>query len=435
MNEQTLNTELLNFADNPEPDKISLAEPWKILVVDDDVEIHQITKMVLDRLLYKSRGVKIINAYSGEQSIRVLHENPDIAIVLLDVVMETENAGLVVAKKIREELNYKEIRIILRTGHPGYAPENKIIIDYDINDYKEKTELTSQKLVTSVISALRSYEDFIKIRDLNLNLENLVLERTKELEKTNAKLQSSFKKIHEDLEAGKRIQFRLLPVRDKVFGKYQFSRFLIPSLYLSGDFVDYFQIDDTSVGFYFADVCGHGASSAFITVLLKSLVDNYIRDNDTESRELLKNPAKFLKVISNQILSENLDKHLTLFYGVLDQNNNVLTFAHGGQFPHPIIHNGSESFFLDHKGGMPLGLYKEAEYYDHTINLDEEFVFVVFSDGILEILPQDSLIGRQNYLLSKINSTKFNNNDILEMFELKNRTELQDDIAFLIIKR
>ena len=84
---------------------------------------------------------------------------------------------------------------------------------------------------------------------------------------------------------------------------------------------------------------------------------------------------------------------------------------------------------------MPLGLYKEAEYYDHTINLDDEFVFIVFSDGILEILPQDSLIGRQNYLLSKINDTKISNNDVLEMFELKSRTELQDDIAFLIIKK
>lgn len=134
------------------------ARPWRILVVDDEPDIHAVTRLALNNVTFKGRGVEILSAYSGAQGYDVLANENDIALVLLDVVMESDDAGLRLTKRIREDLGNNLIRIVLRTGQPGQAPEQKVIVDFDINDYKAKTELTAQKLFTTVIASLRSYE-------------------------------------------------------------------------------------------------------------------------------------------------------------------------------------------------------------------------------------------------------------------------------------
>ena len=153
----------LVFAEADEiPANVS-GKTWKVLVADDDVEVHFITQMVLRDLIFEGRPLELLSAHSGAEAMRLLGEHPDTAVILLDVVMETEHAGLEVARSIRWTLGNRFVRIILRTGQPGQAPEKSVVIDYDINDYKEKTELTAQKLVTTVISALRSYRDIVTI--------------------------------------------------------------------------------------------------------------------------------------------------------------------------------------------------------------------------------------------------------------------------------
>jgi response regulator RpfG family c-di-GMP phosphodiesterase len=132
--------------------------PWRVLVVDDDADVHAVTRLALRNVSFKGRELELFSAYSGADGFRLLSETPDIALVLLDVVMETEDAGLILARRIREELGNHAVRVVLRTGQPGQAPEQRVIIDYDINDYKAKTELTTQRLFTAVISALRAYE-------------------------------------------------------------------------------------------------------------------------------------------------------------------------------------------------------------------------------------------------------------------------------------
>ena len=139
------------------------ARPWRVLVVDDEPDIHAVTRLALNSVSFKGRGIEILSAYTGIQGYEMLATESDIALVLLDVVMETEDAGLRLARRIREELNNQLVRIVLRTGQPGQAPEQKVIVDYDINDYKAKTELTVQKLFTTVISSLRSYEGLLTI--------------------------------------------------------------------------------------------------------------------------------------------------------------------------------------------------------------------------------------------------------------------------------
>ncbi|MGL1862725.1 MAG: DUF3369 domain-containing protein [Pseudodesulfovibrio sp.] len=157
--------------EEPKGEQLAPAKrPWKLLVVDDDEFVHKVTTMVLRDYRFEDRGLEIISAYSGEEGKTTLRENPDTAVILLDVVMETPQAGLDMAAWIRDELGNNMVRIILRTGQPGEAPEQEVIFKYDINDYKEKAELTSQKLTTTVTAAIRSYRD---LRTIERNREGL----------------------------------------------------------------------------------------------------------------------------------------------------------------------------------------------------------------------------------------------------------------------
>lgn len=147
---------------------------WKILIVDDEPEIHTTTKLVLGDFEFEGSGLKFISAYSGAQALEMMKIHDDICVILLDVVMETIHSGLDCARTIREELKNKLVRIILRTGQPGQAPERKVIIDYDINDYKQKTELTSQRLFTTIYTAIRSYRDMQAIEKNRTGLRYII---------------------------------------------------------------------------------------------------------------------------------------------------------------------------------------------------------------------------------------------------------------------
>ncbi|MBV7315688.1 DUF3369 domain-containing protein [Shewanella sp. NIFS-20-20] len=136
---------------------------WKILVVDDEPDVHTVTKLALSRFKLDEKGIDFINAYTSEQAKEILSIHKDIAIAFIDVVMESDHAGLELIRWIRESLGNKQIRLILRTGQPGQAPEEEVIVNYDINDYKAKAELDSRKLTTCVFSALRSYRDILEI--------------------------------------------------------------------------------------------------------------------------------------------------------------------------------------------------------------------------------------------------------------------------------
>lgn len=147
---------------------------WKIIIADDEEEVHAMTKMVLKKFEFDGRKLQLLSAYSGAETIEMMKLHRDVAIILLDVVMERDNSGLEVVRRIREELNNPFVRIILRTGQPGQAPEEDVIRHYDINDYKSKTELTVQKLYTSMIASLRSFKDMKTIEYNRIGLEHIV---------------------------------------------------------------------------------------------------------------------------------------------------------------------------------------------------------------------------------------------------------------------
>lgn len=139
---------------NTTPEK---KESWKILIVDDEEDIHDVTKFVLKNFEFERKDLLFYSAYTLEEAKKLIKEHPDTALILLDIVMEEEDSGLKFVKYLREDLKNNTVRVILRTGQPGVAPQNKVVIDYDINDYKEKTELTREKFFSAVIIALRSF--------------------------------------------------------------------------------------------------------------------------------------------------------------------------------------------------------------------------------------------------------------------------------------
>lgn len=168
----------LIFADEEEVGQADVSgqdkEKWKIIIVDDAPEIHQLTRMVLSDFEFDGKCLEFLSAYSEDEAFQVIRDNPDMAIILLDVVMDQDDSGLKIVKYIREELKYHAVRIILRTGQPGQAPERMVITNYDINDYKEKTELTTQKLFTTVMAALRSFRDIMVIENNKIGLEKII---------------------------------------------------------------------------------------------------------------------------------------------------------------------------------------------------------------------------------------------------------------------
>lgn len=164
----------LEWAEESDGFNMPANEPWKIMIIDDDEAVHSVTKLALRHFVFENRKLEFISGYSGKEAQELIHQHPDTAIVLLDVVMEDDEAGLRVARYIREEVKNPFVRIILRTGQAGQAPEEKVIIEYDINDYKEKTELTARKLFTTIVAALRAYRDIVSLDANREGLEKII---------------------------------------------------------------------------------------------------------------------------------------------------------------------------------------------------------------------------------------------------------------------
>lgn len=201
------------FSDSDEP--VKPEGFWKILIVDDEPEVHRMTRLVIGDVEFDGKGLFFLSAYSAKDARRMIAENPDVAVILTDIVMETDSAGLDFIRFVRGELCNDSVQIIVRTGQPGMAPERKVILEYAINDYRSKTELSSEKFYTVIISALRSYQHTSSIKDLNsrlakelssrmrieeeitvLNsdLEQMVARRTEELEFANRALKKTNEK-------------------------------------------------------------------------------------------------------------------------------------------------------------------------------------------------------------------------------------------------
>ena len=166
--------DIVQLIDDPREKPADQGPRWKIAVIDDEPAVHDGTRFALTDYRLNGQGLEILSAYSAAEGRELMRATPDVAVVLLDVIMETDTAGLELVEFIRKDLKNETVRIILRTGQPGQAPERRVIVDYDINDYKAKTELTADKLFTALTAALRSYQQLQRMVETRRGLEIII---------------------------------------------------------------------------------------------------------------------------------------------------------------------------------------------------------------------------------------------------------------------
>jgi serine phosphatase RsbU (regulator of sigma subunit) len=389
------------------------AQPARILTIDDEALVREILTAYLE-----DSGFEVIQAGDGQTGIDLIgREQPDL--VLCDLRMPGMDGLQVLATVTRD---FPELPILVVSGLGG------------MSDAIQALKLGAWDYVTKPIEDMAILEHAINhaLERARLRRENR--EHREHLEVVNEQLQQTLRRLQEDEAAARRIQFQLLPENDKAYRNYRFSRHLLTSQYLSGDFVDYFAIDGEHLGFYIADVSGHGVSSAFVTVMLKSYMGRY-RELYRQNRDKgILNPAETLGRLNREVFSCHMDKYLTIFYGVIQWPNNRLRYSSGGQFPFPILFDGEQASYLGKKS-LPVGLFDFASYQMESLDLPRRFAMVLISDGILETLPQMTLRDKQAFLLDRIRDTDLDIENLIQTLGLDCAGPLPDDVTLLLVKR
>jgi sigma-B regulation protein RsbU (phosphoserine phosphatase) len=254
-----------------------------------------------------------------------------------------------------------------------------------------------------------------------------------ELEEANRELRSGIAELRADQSAGRKVQLKMLPDHEFRTRGLSIDHLIKPSLYLSGDFLDYFRISEDKVLVYIADVSGHGASSAFVTVLLKNLTNRLQRNLRRQSSDDIIYPARFLERINIELLDSGLGKHVTVFVGIISEKERTLSYAVGAHFPMPILSfEGGETRFLE-GSGLPIGLFEAPEWEVYQVPLDRPFRLFLFSDGILEVIPEKSLDEKERRLLELVSGGSHTIASLSDALGLGSISELPDDIAIVSV--
>jgi sigma-B regulation protein RsbU (phosphoserine phosphatase) len=277
---------------------------------------------------------------------------------------------------------------------------------------------------------LRSIERCVRQRTLRRELQ----ESRRRLEAANSELRGTVRVLEQDQQAGRQVQLRMLPATPMVQRDYVFSHTVIPSLYLSGDFTDYFTVGDSHVIFFMADVAGHGSSSAFATVLLKNLFARKRSDYSRRDDDSVMHPVAMLQHANKELLELDVDKFATMVVGLLDMSQNTLRYSVAGHLPLPVLVCADGPRYLE-GAGSTVGIMEDAVYEEHMIQLPDSFMLALFSDGILEILPPKNLIEKEDYFLNVFKETGESPEAFIKHLGLAHMEAAPDDIAALFVSK
>jgi len=383
-----------------------------VLVIDDDPTVRDSVVAYLDDCDYR-----MTSAASATEALElVANDVPDA--VICDLKMPGMN-GIELLERLKQL--HPELPVIVVSG-AGVMDDVVRALRLGADDFLVKPILDLAMLAHTLRKALERQQ-----------LERENQSYREHLEATNRELSLGLDELRADQQAGRQAQLRMLPEPLQIDDLYCEHR-LQPSLMLSGDFLDFIEVDDDRLAFYIADVSGHGASSAFVTVLLKNLTYRLRRNYQRGSSDDLLSPEKVLARINSELLASELDKHLTMFYGVLTLSTGELAYSVGGHFPMPILVSGGRGEYLSGRG-MPVGLFRDAEYKRTTITLPDEFSLVLFSDGILEIMSEPTLNDKEDALLSLVTESGGDLDNVWSAAGVEDHSEVPDDIAVAIVSR
>ncbi len=281
--------------------------------------------------------------------------------------------------------------------------------------------------------------ELLSVIENAMTLKQVVREKQRyrnQLEKTNLELQESLNILRQDQVAGRQVQHSMLPKTPQRHHGYTIAHRIIPSLYLSGDFVGYHVLLDRYLIFYFADVSGHGASSAFVTVLLRFMINRIIRKHIIRKDEenLARAPQGLAESLNRQLIATKLDKHMTLFAGAIDMKKHNLRYVIGAQMPAPILVEDGVARFLPGKG-KPVGIFENAEWEVQELTLPEKFSLCVVSDGVFDFMPEQSLRDKERKILDAVACNGGSLDAITDSLGLNDVQEVPDDISLLFVSR
>ena len=384
-----------------------------LLIIDDDEVVRESLAAYLE-----DSNFKVLQALNGLQGLQIFEsEQPDL--VICDLRMPQID-GLELIRRIRQTASETPIIVLSGAGVMSDAVE---ALRLGAADYLIKPLEDLAVLEHSVRRALdRAY----------LRVEN---QRYRDkLEAANRELQASLNLLQEDQNAGRQVQMNMLPVTPWSIEGLEFSHRIIPSLYLSGDFVDYFRVEERRVAFYLADVSGHGASSAFVTVLLKFMTTRLLYESRRNGTLPEFKPSEVLAHINRGLINTKLGKHVTMLGGVIDLEKNSLTYSIGGHLPLPVLFVEGQASYLEGRG-LPVGLFDDATYDDRVMELPPSFSLSLFSDGILDVLPGATLKEKEASLPEQVAAAGGTLDGLRQVFGLANLAEMPDDIALLVLSR
>lgn len=265
------------------------------------------------------------------------------------------------------------------------------------------------------------------LADARLLLENRRYRQA--LEEKNRELNESLRVLREDQEAGRAVQLKIMPALHKDYGQLELSFRIKPSLYLSGDFVDHFRVSDTQVGFYLADVSGHGASSAFVTIMLKTMANRLRKRYQDATRRVLL-PAEILSRANEELMSMGLGKHLSVFCGLIDFSTRQLVYSSASHFPPPRLFMADNVYALEDQG-LPVGLFENPGYQNRSVELAGDFELWACSDGALEVLSEPTLAEKEAKLVEIMVQANHNVDTFLSLLGVTEQGSVPDDIAVL----
>jgi len=390
---------------------------YKILVIDDEVGVRQSLVTYLE-----DSGFFVYDAPDAIIGLELFKESlPDL--VITDLSMPKVD-GLTLLKQIQESIPSTPVIVISGAGVMGDVVQ---ALRLGATDYLIKPIVDMEVLVLAIHRSLERTQLMVDNQRYRV-----------ELETANAQQKRHIAVLEQDQKAGHFVQQSMLPMSPFYAGAYTCEHEVIPSLYLSGDCVDYAFIRQRYYAFYLADVSGHGSAPAFVTIWLKHLVTQLIRlkqalvEFESASDALI----ELLEVINSELIEMGINNHLTIIIGILDTEKNELFYVVAGHLPLPVLWDGEQAHFLS-GAGKPIGLFEKAEWAVQHLSLPSSpFSLVMFSDGILELLGSEttSMQQKEQIMLAMVKETKGSPSGIKEYLSIDNIHMLPDDVAILSIK-
>lgn len=387
----------------------------KLLLIDDDRLVRESISAYLE-----DSGFDVVECDEGPKGL-VLFDSEQPDLVLSDLRMPGMD-GLNVLKEIHKI--DEEAPVIVISG-AGVMSDVVDALRLGASDFLIKPIVDMEVLVHSITRTLERQD---------LLLEN---RRYREkLEVANRELRDNLRILERDQRAGRLVQERLLPISPFARNGYVVSHKIIPSLFLSGDFIDYAFLGNRYIAFYLTDVAGHGASSAFVTVWLKHLVTRMVRDNNffADESTFSEGTNWLLKEINGGLKGGRFDNHLTGLMGVIDTESGEMRYSVAGHLPLPIMKNQHGAEFLAGKG-KPVGLFDQADWPVYSCTLSPGSSLFVLSDGVFEVIEDMSVIDKEAHLLELVARSDGTLDSFVDQLAMQEGRDLPDDISVLTITR